>query len=93
MSVVRARVNKSQRLSESLVTCWIILKEDGSIMSCHCTCMAGLGESCSHDAASIFFVEAAVRLKEKKTVTQEPCYWLLMVVNGTCLKGRIFEYI
>ena len=28
--------------SESPVACWIILKEDGSIMSCHNTCMAGI---------------------------------------------------
>ena len=77
MSVVRAKVNHSQRLSESPVACWIILKEDGCIMSCHCTCMAGLGESCSHAAATMFYIEAAVRLKEKKTVTQEPAYWLL----------------
>ena len=46
-------------------------------MSCHCTCMAGLGESCSHAAATMFYIEAAVNLKEKKTVKQVPVYWLL----------------
>ena len=39
--------------------------------------MAGLGESCSHVAAVLFYVEAAVRLKEKKTVTQEAAYSVL----------------
>ena len=34
-------------------------------MSCHCTCMAGLGESCSHAAATMFYIEADVRLKEQ----------------------------
>ena len=73
MSVVRAKVNHYQRLSKSPVACWIILKEDGCIMSCHCTCMAGLGASCSHAAATMFYIEAAVRLKEKKTVTLWSC--------------------
>ena len=39
--------------------------------------MAGLGESYSHAPATMFYIEAAGRLKEKKTVTQEPAYWLL----------------
>ena len=31
----------------------------------------------SHVASVLFYVEAAVRLKEKKTVTQESADWLL----------------
>ena len=39
--------------------------------------MAGLGESCSHVASLLFYIEAAVRLREKKTVTGEKAYWML----------------
>ena len=30
-------------------------------MSAHCTCMAGLSQTCNHVAASLFRIEAAVR--------------------------------
>ena len=37
--------------------------------------MAGLGESCSHVAAILFYVEYAVRLRDCKTVTEKKAYW------------------
>ena len=46
-------------------------------MASHCDCMAGLGESCTHVAALLFFIEAAVNLHKSKTVTQEKAYWTL----------------
>ena len=39
--------------------------------------MAGLGESCSHAGALMFYIEAPVTIRESKTVTQEKAYWLL----------------
>ena len=75
--VIRGKVNHSQRLSQPPVSCWLIINGNGSVSSCHCTCMAGLRESCSHFAAVMFLIEASVRIREKKTVTQEPAYWLL----------------
>ncbi len=38
--------------------------------------MAGLGESCSHIGAVLFYVEYANRLKETKTVIQDKAYWM-----------------
>lgn len=43
-------------------------------MCAHCTCMAGLGETCSHVAALLFFVEFSNRHNEK-SVTEKKCYW------------------
>ena len=43
----------------------------------HCDCMAGLGESCSHAGAILFYVEAAVRMRDSKTVTGEKAHWML----------------
>ena len=49
---------------------------DGDVLSAHCNCMAGLGESCSHIGAILFFV-ATVRIRDSKTVTEEKAYWML----------------
>ena len=39
--------------------------------------MAGLGETCTHIAAVLFYLEAAARLKGKETCTQRKCEWIL----------------
>ena len=41
----------------------------------HCTCMAGLGEVCSHAAALMHTVLAAVDKREGQTCTEKPCAW------------------
>jgi hypothetical protein len=45
--------------------------------------MAGLGEACTHIAALLFAIEASVKLRDSKTVTEEKAYWLL----PTSVKG------
>ena len=45
-------------------------------MRAHCTCMAGLGEACSHIAALLFTVEANTRVKKRTVCTSLPCSWL-----------------
>ena len=56
---------------------WIIAEKDGIVLAGHCDCMAGLGEVCSHVGAVLFYVDALVKLRNSKTVTQEPAYWML----------------
>lgn len=53
----------------------MIVEKDGNILSVHCKCMAGLGESCTHAAALLFTLDTMVQLKKSRTVTQVPCYW------------------
>ena len=77
VSIVRSKVAHSQCVSEKSLTCWIIIRESGSIESCHCECLAGSAESCSHVGAVCFYIEFIVRVREKRTVTQDPAYWLL----------------
>lgn len=67
----------SQRLSEPPLTAWVILKSSGEVSSAHCTCMAGVAESCTHVGALLFKVEATVRCRENATVTERPAYWML----------------
>ena len=56
---------------------WIILKENRAVKSTHCTCMAGLGETCSHVEATLFWMDYAVQVWGKKTVTEDKAYWKL----------------
>ena len=39
--------------------------------------MAGLGEACTHIATLLFAIDATVQMRDSKTVTQKPAYWLL----------------
>ncbi|XP_077863509.1 uncharacterized protein LOC144347299 [Saccoglossus kowalevskii] len=75
--VVSAKVMHSQRMSEKPLQPWMIAKQNGSVLCAHCNCMAGLGETCTHVAAVLFAVEATVRIRDSKTVTDEKAYWLL----------------
>lgn len=76
-SVFLAKIKHSQRMNETPLLPWLIAETDGSVISAHCTCMAGTGEVCSHVGAVLFAVEAAVKIRNTKTVTQEKAYWLL----------------
>lgn len=39
--------------------------------------MAGLGETCTHVSALLFYVDTTVRIRDSKTVTEEAAYWKL----------------
>ena len=43
-------MNHSQRMNNKPLTPWVIVSKDGQIVSGHCNCMAGMGETCSHIA-------------------------------------------
>ncbi|XP_060576835.1 uncharacterized protein LOC132734136 [Ruditapes philippinarum] len=75
--VVTAKVLHSQRMREKPLRPWVIVEKDGKIVAAHCNCMAGLGEACTHVAALLFSIEATVKKRDSKTVTQEKAYWLL----------------
>ena len=48
----------------------------GTIICAHCTCMAGLGEACSHIAAKLFVLDANSHFKKSQSCTTFPCSWL-----------------
>ncbi|WAR08655.1 hypothetical protein MAR_018613, partial [Mya arenaria] len=56
---------------------WIIAEGNSKVLSSHCDCMAGFGESCIHVAALLFASDGTVQIRNSWTVTQEPAYWLL----------------
>ena len=76
--VVVAKVRHSQSMRDPLVNIWIITEKDGTIISAHCLdCKAGLGETCSHVASALFYIEAITRIQGKLACTQVKCTWVL----------------
>ncbi|KAF4103621.1 hypothetical protein G5714_016504 [Onychostoma macrolepis] len=67
----------SQRLNEPPLKPWVILSSSGQVECAHCTCMTGIAESCTHVGAVLFKIEAAVRIRGTKTVTDVPAYWMM----------------
>lgn len=65
------------KMSKKPLTPWIIAEESGKIVSAHCDCMAGLGESCSHVASLLWAIESGVRIRDSMTVTQKKAYWVI----------------
>ena len=57
-------------MSEKPLQPWVAAERTGRILAAHCTCMAGLGEACSHIAALLFSIETTVKLRDAKTVTE-----------------------
>ena len=62
--LMTARVRHSQRISATPVKPWVAAEEGGTIICAHCTCMAGLGEACSHIAALLFVLEANTKMRK-----------------------------
>ncbi|KAK7092303.1 uncharacterized protein [Littorina saxatilis] len=74
--VVTAKVLHSQKLNEASLTPWLIASADGSkIESAHCTCTAGVGETCSHVGALAFALESFTQARERTTCTGVSNCW------------------
>lgn len=69
-------VKHSQRLSAPPLKAWVAMKQTGEILCAHCTCMAGIGEACSHIAALLFSAEANTQAKQQFSSTSLPCSWI-----------------
>ncbi|XP_065651315.1 uncharacterized protein LOC136079507 [Hydra vulgaris] len=75
--IVKAKVRHSQSISRPPLQPWIIAEKSGNILAAHCNCMAGLAETCTHVSATLFAIDASVRLEKSRTVTEEAAYWML----------------
>ena len=64
------------RVNDKPLEAWVIVSSGGTVQSSHCTCMAGLGEGCSHIAAVLFALEHGSRVSKEASVTDVPAYWL-----------------
>ena len=70
-----AHVRHSQSVSSAELLPWVALAKDGTVMCAHCTCMAGLGEACSHIAALLFVLVSRTSVTQDKSCTSVPCQW------------------
>lgn len=70
-------MNHSQRLNEKPLVPWVLAEAAGKIITAHCNCMAGLGETCSHVASLLWAIEAGVRTRESLSVTDKKAYWVM----------------
>lgn len=57
------------RLNLPPLNAWVLCENEGYVLCAHCTCMAGLGEACSHVGAVLFAIEEFVRLDEEAPAT------------------------
>jgi hypothetical protein len=76
--ILKAECRKSERINDPFHKLWITFnKMSAKIMSAHCTCMAGLSQTCNHVAAALFRIEAAVRNGlTNPACTSEKSEWL-----------------
>ncbi|XP_037564416.2 uncharacterized protein LOC119443882 [Dermacentor silvarum] len=74
--IVRTKVNHSQAISTQPLEPWLLVKQDGMVEAAHCTCMAGLGEACSHIGALLFYLEAASNFRDGQACTDKENAWL-----------------
>ena len=79
----------SQRLNCYPLCPWVIVENNGKVLSGHCSCMAWLAEVCTHVAALLFWVEMSVKIHTSKTVTDQKAYWVIPS-NNTSLQLQEF---
>ncbi|KAH6935279.1 hypothetical protein HPB50_005014 [Hyalomma asiaticum] len=81
--LLTASVEASQQLSKTYRP-WCIVKDDGTVVSAHCMCIAGLGECCSHVAALLFNIEAAIKYGlNDPSPTEAACRWSKVSKSST----------
>ena len=73
--LITAKVRHSQSLQDPFLLPWVCAEDNGTVLCAHCTCMAGLGEACSHIAAVLFAIDVRNRIDEDTSCTSVPCWW------------------
>ena len=63
-------------MSSTLLNPWVIVKNSGTVICGHCTCMAGLGEACSHIGALLYWIEYTVRKRDEESCTSKANKWI-----------------
>eukprot|EP00118_Oscarella_pearsei_P022439 m.259698 g.259698 ORF g.259698 m.259698 type:complete len:116 (+) comp40426_c1_seq10:15-362(+) len=56
---------------------WVLVRKSGCVVAAHCTCMAGLAETCSHVGATLHWLEAAVRCRDETPCTSKENTWAI----------------
>ena len=75
--LIVGQVRHSYAASKAPLQSWVIVHTSGVVKVAHCTCMAGLAETCSHVGAILHWVEANVRIRDEITCTSKENKWLI----------------
>ncbi|KAH7966269.1 hypothetical protein HPB49_014944 [Dermacentor silvarum] len=75
VGLVRAACLPSMKSGAYIVTAWY-RKASGDIAGAHCTCVAGLSQSCQHVAGVLLSVTDKTA-KEQESCTDVPCKWIV----------------
>jgi len=67
---------------------WVIITKSSNLISCHCTCMAGLDEACSHVAALLLYCEGVTEKIATNSVTDEFAYWMVPTSSKTTISPK-----
>ena len=74
--LILGKVNHSYAVSLTPLEPWVVIKSTGEVICGHCTCMAGLGETCSHIGALLYWTEYQVQRHTAVSSTSKPNEWL-----------------
>ena len=74
--LIVGKVTHSYAVSCVPLNPWIIVKKTGTVVCGHCTCMAGLGETCSHIGAPLYWIEYAVQKQDEESCTSKVNKWI-----------------
>lgn len=77
--LISVKVMHSQRLNDSASHVWILAKLDGKVVCAHCTCVAGLSETCSHVGAICFAIHKISESKE--TVIESKVAFTMLILS------------
>ena len=83
--LVIGKVRHSFAASKPPVRPWILISNSGAVLVAHCTCMAGLAETCSHVGAVLHWLETAIRLNSNTSCTSKENKWLMPQFHSTLL--------
>ena len=68
---------------------WTNIQRDGVVLAAHCTCMAGLGEACTHVSSMLWGIYSKVKVNQEKSVTDSKAYWLPCSAAGSSMMGTV----
>lgn len=63
------QVNHSQRARDTPLKAWILAEKNGTVLTGHWDCMAGLSKARSHIGAMLFACETGARMQTSVTCT------------------------
>ena len=82
------KVKHSYAVSQTPLKPRLAVRKSGSVECGHCTCMAGLGETCSHISALLYWLETAVRVHDQTMcASKSNNLYLATSINAHCLSG------